>query len=710
MKKTINLILLLMISIGIQAVPAKRGTWKAITLSDGTQVKAELCGDEYGHYYKAADGKCYTQSGSIYQSSDESALSTRASVRRVKANVARRTRSKVGGVGSAIIGNKKGLIILVQFTDTVFQSGHNQAFYNNVANTEGFTSSEGFKGSVNDYFKAQSNGQFSLNFDVVGPVTLSNKSSYYGANDTNGNDMYPGTMVAEACQAVDSQVDFSNYDWDGDGSVDQVFVLYAGPGEANGGDASTVWPHEWTLSESDYGKSLTLDGKTINTYACSCELQPATTLNGVITSWKIDGPGTICHEFSHCLGFPDMYDTTTNGSNFGMDEWDLMDYGCYLGNGFTPCNYTSYERWVAGWKTPIVLSKDTTVTNMASATDYGDTYVIYNDQHKDEFYLLENRQKTSWDAYLPGSGLLVLHVDYNATVWANNEVNNTASHQRCTVIHADNSAGTTASNLAGDPYPYLSNDSLTNKSTPAALLFNNNTDGTKYMNKSLKAITRNSDGTMAFNFANFAVPVDPTAADTLFHETFNQCAGTGGNDGKWSGTIARATFIPDVEGWESETSMLGGDQCGRFGTGTTTGIVYSPDFTLSGTANVDIVAAPWGSDGTSLDVYLCSGTGDNAKSDLIDSYTIAAQQWTSIAASITGTGGTYYLAFVPDKRLFLDDVKVYIPGTAGIKGITTTEHTPADGRIYSIDGQYMGKNLQALKPGLYIINGKKIVK
>ena len=708
MKKTISLTLLLMISIGIQAIPAKRGTWKTITLSDGTPIKAELCGDEYGHYYKTANSTCYTLSEGIYQSSSESTLSTRASARRAKANATRRTRSKVGGVGTAFIGKKKSLIILVQFADTVFQSNHNQAFYNNVANTEGFTSPEGFKGSVSDYFKAQSNGQFLLNFDVVGPVTLSKKSSYYGANKSNGDDMYPGTMVAEACQAVDSQVDFSNYDWDGDGNVDQVIVLYAGPGEANGGDASTIWPHQWNLSESDYGKSLTLDGKTIDNYVCSCELQPATTLNGIVTSWKVDGLGTICHEFSHSLGFPDMYDTT--GSNFGMDEWDLMDYGCYLDNGFTPCNYTSYERWTTGWKTPIILSNDSKVTNMASAADYGDTYVIYNDQHKDEFYLLENRQKTGWDAYLPGSGLLVLHLDYDETAWANNEVNISASHQRSTVIHADNSAGTSVSDLSGDPYPYKGNDSLTNLSTPAALLFNNNTDGKKYMNKSLKAITRNSDGTMAFNFSNFAAPANPTVPGNLFHETFNQCTGTGGNDGKWSGNIASATFKPDVDGWESETSMLGGNQCGRFGTSTVTGIVYSPSFTLNGTANLDIVAAPWGSDGTGLDVYLCSGTDDNAKSNLIDSYTMTAQQWTSISATITGTGETYYLAFVPDKRLFLDDVNVYIPGIAGIKGITTVGNAPSNGRIYSIDGQYIGKDLQALKPGLYIMNGKKIVK
>lgn len=146
-------------------------------------------------------------------------------------------------------------------------------------------------------------------------------------------DAHAGEMVAEACKAVADQVNFADYDWASDGEVDQVFVLYSGLGEAAGGSADTVWPHMWNLADSDYGQSLDIDGVRVNTYACSCEM----TLDERIGYKEVvDGIGTICHEFSHCLGYADMYDTSSYGAtNFGMDKWDLMDYGSYNDGGFT---------------------------------------------------------------------------------------------------------------------------------------------------------------------------------------------------------------------------------------------------------------------------------------------------------------------------------------------------------------------------------------
>lgn len=147
-------------------------------------------------------------------------------------------------------------------------------------------------------------------------LTLSQNSTYYGENEYKTNeDKHAGQMVAEACLAVKDQVDWKQYDWDGDGEADQVFVLYAGYGEADYGEAETVWPHMYYLKESDYGKSLNMNGTVVDTYACSNELsldadeQPTD-----------DGIGTICHEFSHCLGYPDLYDTNT-GNGYAMGVW-----------------------------------------------------------------------------------------------------------------------------------------------------------------------------------------------------------------------------------------------------------------------------------------------------------------------------------------------------------------------------------------------------
>ena len=307
-------------------------------------------------------------------------------------------------------------------------------------------------------------------------------------------------MIATACEMADEFVNFKDYDWDGDGEVDQVFVLYAGLGEAAGGDVNTIWPHEWRLEGSDYGKTLTLDDVVINTYACGSELiQTGRSESSIM----ISGIGTICHEFSHCLGLPDMYDT--GGGNYAMANWDIMSSGSYNGNSFSPAAFTSYERMYCGWRQPIVLEKDVMVTNMKAIDEGGDFYIIYNDAAPQEYYLLENRQQTGWDEGLAGSGLLVLHIDFDVELWMYNLVNNTTGfdgynkHQRCTVIPADNNFGNT--DVATDVYPYGGKDSLTNNSLPRAELYNLNPDGIHYTSKPITKI-KMEDGIISFEFQN----------------------------------------------------------------------------------------------------------------------------------------------------------------------------------------------------------------
>lgn len=706
MKKILLFILLCLPVVGAFAVPAKRGVKKTIRLTDGREVRVSLVGDETLHYFIGDDGMKYvSDANSRFNVADINSLKAHSKARKatMEASRAAKAKKRVGGTGKVYEGKKKGLIILVEFSDLAFETGHDKTFYNRVANEEGFTSPEGFNGSVKDYFKAQSGGSFELDFDIVGPVKLSHSYSYYGDNDYWGDDLHPGEMVADACKAVDAEVDFSKYDWDGDGQADQVFVLYSGLGEAAGGDDDTVWPHEWDLASSDYGESLTLDGTVVNTYACSSEM----TIVEDGTDWVtvVDGIGTICHEFSHCLGYPDMYDTV--GSNFGMATWDIMDYGCYNGNGYTPCGYTSYERWVAGWIAPIELTEDMSVENQRALSEGGDAYIIYNDNHKDEFYLLENRQKTGWDAALNGEGLLILHVDYDKTVWDNNEVNNNANRQRCTIFHADNKDGDFNSygelledDLAGDPYPYNTNNSLTNTSKPKATLYNANTDGKKLMNKSVTDITRNADGTMSFNFSSTFEDDTPEYGDALFRETFNQCEGTGGNDGQWSGNIALSAFAPDVDGWTT-TNAYGGDRCARFGTGNKSADVTSPMFEATSGAVLTFMAAPWGKDKTNLTVYF--------NTTVIGEYQLTQGDWNEITIS-TGISGRGTLRFVCGGRLFLDEVAVVEPVSNGISDVNVEIRPVTDNRVYTIDGRFLGEDVNALPHGIYIVGGKKIVR
>lgn len=523
MKKLFFTFALAVLALTASAVPAKPGLFRMLTLSDGTTVKAQLVGDEHGHYWLSADGRAYQQMDGMAYFSEVSieTVKAKAQARRSQANARRAKRlgtpQRIGEVGN-YIGTKKGIIILVNFSNVAFQKDNNNALFQRIANEKNFSYGD-FKGSMYDYFYAQSEGKFELTFDVIGPVTVSNTQYYYGSNDSGGNDKYPATMVIEALKLVDSKVNFADYDWDGDGKVDQVYVVYAGKGEADGGASTTIWPHEWELSSAarygDGDGAQTLDGVKIDTYACGGEL------NG---SGNIDGIGTMCHEFSHCLGYPDFYDTDYSGGQ-GMGYWDLMDGGSYNGDGYQPAGYTSYERWMAGWKEPVELTTTTQVANMKALQDGGEAYIVYNNGNRNEYFLLENRQFTGWDASLPGEGLLILHVDYSASAWAGNTPNDTPSHQRMTWIPADNEYQYTTyqgtkyysfEGMANDPFPYGNVNAFNKSTTPAAKFFNKNIDGTYYLDSSIEGITQNADGTVSFNFK---------AATNVAKPTFSPAAG-----------------------------------------------------------------------------------------------------------------------------------------------------------------------------------------
>lgn len=498
------------------AVPAKK-LQKVITLANGTQVSVELRGDEYLSWWEGTDGTAYraTADDTVFEAFDLEAQKPAAAARRARAEqgrVARLARvknslkgadDKMRGLGGDHItykGVKKGLVVLVDFKNKKFADGHDLEYYKNVINGKDFTDEEeGYVGSVRDYFLAQSNGQFELDFDVVGPVTMSKNYGYYGNDGAYQKDEKVYEMIKEACDGIKDQVNLKNYDWDGDGEADQVFFLYAGLGQASGGSAGTIWPHESELRYWPCGVLSYPTGK-INTYACANELQPETQGSSRYIS---AGIGTICHEFSHCLGFADMYDTT-GGGGYGMSVFDVMDQGSYNGNGFVPCNYTAFERIYAGWVEPIELIDPATVKDMKSVSDYGRPFIMYNYKNTNEYFLLENRQNTGWDKGLYGSnGLLIVHVNYVPSRWANNSVNSSAEKiQCCTVVNADGSRENTQYSLQGDLYPYevkgvTMNDEFTDYSEPAAKLYTKNSDNSYALGIPITKIKR-SKGSVSF--------------------------------------------------------------------------------------------------------------------------------------------------------------------------------------------------------------------
>lgn len=695
---------LLCLVLSVWAVPAKRGVWCSLSLVDGTEVKAQLVGDEFLHYYVSEDGTKYVQdesTGLYRKMTDEVTAQRRSAVRRAQAQGRQKRMLRKAQASNAFQGTKKGLIILVQFTDSKFKSGHDLALYERIANDANY-SDNNFKGSIKDYFKAQSHGMFELDFDVVGICQLQHTYAYYGRNDSKEEDVKPGQMVAEACLwAHEQDIDFSKYDWDGDGEVDQVFVLYAGHGEASyDKDPNTIWPHMYYLSASDYGKPLSLDGVTVDTYACSSEL------NG---DGNLDGIGTFCHEFSHCMGFPDLYDTSYAGW-FGMGDFDLMCSGSYNGDSKCPAGYSAYEKAECGWltlKDMTNIEQETSIVGVQPMSADGDAYIIKNKGHEDEYYILENRQKTGWDSYLPASGLMITHVDYNADIWDWNMPNTsgkyedangntkTNDHQRLTIFRAGKS--TDEYGDASDLYPYGSNNSLTKTSSPASTLYNTNSDGSNYMHIDINNIAVKS-GKASFTLSNrnagTDTPVIPSGS-TLLYESFDECDGTGGNDGIWGGrSIGAGTPTYDNKGWTStQGKVYASSACVRVGTSSVNGDITTPSFTVNGKAILSFKAGAWNTsgDGTTLNLSVSNGTISPS------SVTMKKGEWTDYNVTITANGNVKTTFKASKLRFFLDEVKVTDASTSGIREIEGS-------RSSSIVAYYTLGGIQVTVPssGIYL--------
>lgn len=467
-----------------------------MTCADGSEIQAKLVGDEYGHCYLTPDGYPLQEINGQFQyislSPDGSAIPSgvvasdfrnRSATEKAFVEILRKediaaalelhaaqnprllrkavsqiptSPSKVRRLnGSApyemgpglftdirfpAYGNQKAIVILVEYQDVRFSSaypkgGGAKSYFTRMLNEEGFDD-YGATGSAAEYFRINSGDCFQPEFDVYGPVTLSHRQSYYGANDAYGNDKHPEEMVIEACSMLDDSVDFRDYDRNNDGVIDNVFVFYAGRGEATGGGSNSVWPHSWTLPEAGVPDTY-FDGVRLHTYGCSNEWEGS----------RADGVGTFVHEFSHVLGLPDLY-ATSYSTAFTPGFWSVLDYGPYNNDGMTPPLYGAFERYALGWTAPQEIGKAEDVTLRPVETNH--CAVIRTGNHN-EFFLLENRQQTGWDTYIPGHGMLVWHIDYDEAIWTDNSVNNNPAHQYVDILEADDRL--TSSTRDGDAFP-----------------------------------------------------------------------------------------------------------------------------------------------------------------------------------------------------------------------------------------------------------------
>ena len=409
MKKNLILALIALLA-GYQlmtAIPAYPGRI-VYTQPDGTKIVLQRHGDEFGHWTTDSFGRLVSESPDGFYRPDSNlsvdrirrnAATRRAAARQMRA--ARRVSQPIA------LGQKHFLVILVEFTNMQFSTSENpHAAFDNLLNQQGY-SVNGGTGSARDYYYDNSHGLFEPIFDVYGPVQLDTTYAYYGRNNYQGEDMRPEEAIIDACKKLDDEIDFSRYDNDGDGYVDLVFMYYAGKGEADGGTTTTIWPHQWELSSA--GKFLQLDGKQIDSYACTNEVVGGGALMG-----KMCGIGTACHEFAHAMGVPDFYDTdyATNGQAAGLFFFSTMDSGAYNNEGRTPPFFNIEERILLGWLNEADAIREFTENGTYTIPSVDENVAYRTPTDKDgEYFLYECRGSNGWDASLSSNGLVVYHVD-----------------------------------------------------------------------------------------------------------------------------------------------------------------------------------------------------------------------------------------------------------------------------------------------------------
>ena len=719
------------ISIPSYAVPAKPGIIR-VTTADGTELPVRLVGDENFHYYLTEDGYPLVESEGKYfygrLSEDGNVISTgvkakavadrtaadrtllkntdlkavaealdrqtslaprrRLTGREIVNGNAVHTRASSAGFtkgpglmpGSAFpsIGEQKALVILVEYADVKFELDDPYDYFSRLLNEPGFKDYGG-TGSAADYFKESSSGLFQPDFDVYGPVTLSKNMVFYGGN-TSGNDANPAMMVVEACQQLDATVDFSQYDRDNDGYIDNVFLFYAGRGEATGGSADTVWPHSWAITNAYPTRRYEFDGVILDHYACSNEWEEG----------HPDGVGTFVHEFSHVLGLPDLY-TTAYTNAFTPGSWSALDYGPYNNQGRTPPLYGAYERYALGWMAPAQIKEAMHATLPPIGTNVAG--IIRTDSDY-EFFLLENRQKTSWDTYIPGHGMLIWHIDYNIGIWRENTVNNSNSHQYVDIEEADNLKNTATRD--GDTFPGYDNvTSFTDNTTPSM-----RTWGGAALNLPLTEIAESEEGIITFLVKGGGEPlagINALEAKDVTDLGFTACWEPSSDGSDYVINIytrdpeGAATYLPGyfmrpvsgvteltVDDMEAETEYFYTVQAAR-GLEVSTPSAEISVFTSSATIrrekvraleaeNVtdDAFTARWepleGASTYSLSVFTKGWDGQRTESyDFTDGVNPLPTGWQSSSTS-TFANNSYSGAALPSLRLSADDRLTVSPG------------------------------------------------
>ena len=704
-----------------------------VTLVDGTTVMAQIHGDEHFNFYTTTSGELLIFENNTWRMATE-ADKAQLTKKQNAVTARRKANEKITATRPfPHVGTPKALVIMVDFSDQKFTYKKNDI--NKLLNGKEYDTSTGYHGysSAAQYFNDCSNGKFRPKFDIVGPYHLAKTTAAYGQGD---DDIV--TLIKDVCTVANKDVDFAQYDSDNDGYVDLVYIIYAGYsaqwGESKNPNA--IWPKSGT---GNYG---TYDGKQVQRYGVNNELA---FYPDVWKDMKVDqatfkpylsGIGVFLHEMSHTMGLPDFYPTVdwtdiTKYDNQSMEEWDLMDGGENTFNGFYPTPYTAWERELMGWTEKMDTLKNPANVTLTPLANGGKGLRVMNDNDAtgNEYYILESITNKGWYAKMPGTGMLVTHINYDAAYFANfSGPNNTAGKPRITVIPANGTIYSSyhykegiASQYAMDQKEVRNNwKGNTYPGTQKVTSLTNWKPFTGTMSKNITNIVQKSNGDVTFAFMG-GVPVISFANKEMT------------SDGKTTVTNALNIQYPRSDGKttykSSNTAIATVDANGKV-TGVDDGTVtITATYTYNGgkskttatykvTIKFPVPVLTFAKSEIKTDAKTTVTNTLKITNTYADGKTTYKSSNTAVAtvdangnvkgvANGTATITATYTYRNGKKVTATYKVTVAIP--TDITEITADDEDKDSG-IYTLDGRYVGTSKESLPSGIYIQRGKKFTK
>lgn len=615
-----------------------------------------------------------------------------------------------------VVGERRALVILMQFKNLAFHKTISDfsALFNALDYHENNAT-----GSVRDFYRFASQGQLDYISDIYGPYTANYNMNYYGGNTaTGGNDANAAELCIEAMRNLPDTIDFSKYDNDNDGLIDNVHIIFAGYGEEAGASSSAIWSHE-------YPHILTIaNGIRLAGYSCSPELRGN-------SGYNLSRIGVICHELGHSLGAMDYYDTNyaVGGEYVGTGKWDIMASGSWNDDGKTPPNFNPYVRTtVFGWNTQEVLTPNQQIVMPQMGMDNIEQTKVYRleTDSPNDYFLLENRQQHGFDAALPGAGLMIYHVHPDIeTHRLTNTIN--ATHPQClypvcSSYSEPNKKKYGDINTAMCPFPGSNNvKTFSVDSNPSATAWDGSPSNVSLHN----IMVYNSNGTITFTTDEngIVVPDDSIEKNVIHKESFETAwdnrhtiTSLWGNK-TWEtyrkgNLVVGADYIPEPTDGKSILMLYSGKSNVISETeaiGENIAVENNRNYVLT----IDVyITANANLPTPHFCIYIIDGNGEK----VVYSTSETTQGWKHVEIPLTIAGNEFrYKLYgeICSGGIFLDNIILYENEDASSVELLEASTNSNSMSVYSLNGIYIGNygtSHSSLNKGLYIIYDNKRIR